>query len=126
MFMEFLNKIKSFFSRIFSNSKLMLDKPKEKTNMSDNQFVNVSSYGKSKNTIEMLKKENLKNKTINDIIKMVESNPKLMRDLSFEQLDVIDKYYINATKNLAGEIELLDRKIEKVNAYLKEMQAKIS
>lgn len=130
MFKELLQKLKDLFARIFKKNKLML-KEADNQAITDVQTVpvenTVNSFAElTPNTIEELKEENKRNQTVNEIIDMVEANPELMENLTEEQLDVIDEYYINANKKLLEEIDVMNEKISAITENIKMMDQQIA
>ncbi|MCR5146480.1 MAG: hypothetical protein K6B70_03935 [Clostridia bacterium] len=131
MLKGFLQKIKAFFARIFNKNKLMLQEA-DTQEITEEQTINVENTAqentaeKKHNTIQILKNENKKNQTVNEIIEIVEANPELMVNLTDEQLDVIDEYYINANKKLKQEIEIMNNKIADIKSTIKKMDNQIA
>ena len=131
MLKVFLQKIKAFFARIFNKNKLMLQEA-DTQEITEEQTINVENTAqentaeKKHNTIQILKNENKKNQTVNEIIEIVEANPELMVNLTDEQLDVIDEYYINANKKLKQEIEIMNNKIADIKSTIKKMDNQIA
>jgi hypothetical protein len=130
MFKELLQKLKDLFARIFKKNKLML-KEADNQAVTDVQTVPVentvnSLVEQTPNTIEELKEENKRNQTVNEIIDMVEANPELMENLTEEQLDVIDEYYINANKKVLEEIDIMNEKISAITENIRMMDQQIA
>lgn len=127
MFKNFIQKIKFFFSKIFGKNNLLL-KESESQTVSDSESISENNDvdKKSLNTIEVLKEQNRQNKTIDEIISLVERNPKVMVNLNDDQLDVIDNYYIKANNRIKKEIDIIDEKINSITEYIEQMNEKIS
>jgi hypothetical protein len=130
MFKELLQKLKDLFARIFKKNKLML-KEADNQAVTDVQTVPVentvnSFVEQTPNIIEELKEENKRNQTVNEIIDMVEANPELMENLTEEQLDVIDEYYINANKKVLEEIDIMNEKISAITENIRMMDQQIA
>lgn len=126
MFNSFIQKIKNFFSKIFGKNNLLLKEP-ENQSISNSESNSVSiNDKKTLNTIEILKEQNRQNKTIDEIISLVERNPKVMVNLTDDQLEVIDNYYINANNRIKKEIDIIDKKISDISEYIEQMNKRIS
>lgn len=138
MFKEFLQKIKDFFNRIFNKNKLMLKEAENQSNIEVGPIVEKNTEEKvesiieekvaekTPNIVEKLKEENKKNQTVSEIIEMVEAKPELMENLSDEQLDVIDDYYIKANERVKEEIEAIDQKIASITETIRKMDEQLS
>lgn len=108
---KIVEKIKSFLNKIFSNKTAMLN---------EGQNHNINNIQKKSNIVEEIKKENKKNQTVQDIIDITESNPYLLENLSMEQLDVIDNYYIDENQKLENEIKTMNKKIDVIKNKLED------
>ncbi len=138
MFKEFLQKIKDFFNRIFNKNKLMLKEAENQSNIEVGPIVEKNTEEKvesiieekvaekTPNIVEKLKEENKKNQTVSEIIEMVEAKPELMENLSDEQLDVIDDYYIKANERVKEEIEAIDQKIASITETIRKMDEQLA
>lgn len=104
--------IKNFFHNLFKKTNLMLNKPQE------NNTVKIYSNVPKVNSIDEIKAENKKNKTIQEIIDITEKNPEILKNLNADQLELIDNYYVEKNKKMKEQVNLLYKKIDIVKKEL--------
>ena len=110
---KIFNSIKNFFNRLFNNEKPMLNKASDEGNV-----INFKQESVDNNSISIIKKENKKKQTVKEIVSMTEKNPELLKNLSYEQLDVIDKYYKEENERLQKEIDIINEKVKDVKGKI--------
>ena len=110
---KIFNSIKNFFNRLFNNEKPMLNKASDEGNV-----INFKQESVDNNSISIIKKENKKKQTVKEIVSMTEKNPELLKNLSYEQLDVIDKYYKEENERLQKEIDIINEKVKHVKGKI--------
>ena len=101
------SKIKNFFLRLFGgndNHSTSIDKTVTE-NITEN--VKTVSQGKQKNTIDIIREENQKNREKEDLLLQIEKNPNLINDWSIEKLLKLEKF-------LDEEIAEYDKNIERL------------
>lgn len=86
--MKIIKNIKNFLCNLFKKSNLMLNKPQA------NKGVNSNQNNGKINTIQQLKNENKRNRTIQEIVDIIEKNPENLKNLNVEQLKLINNYYV--------------------------------
>lgn len=114
---KIVEKIKNFLNKIFSNKTVMLNEGQDKA-VNKNIENNISM--KKTNVVEEIKRDNKKKQTVQEIIDMTEKNPSLLKNLSYDQLDVIDNYYKEENAKLKDEIQIINKKIAIVKTRIAE------
>ena len=114
---KIVEKIKNFLNKIFSNKTVMLNEGQDKV-VNKNIENNISM--KKTNVVEEIKRDNKKKQTVQEIIDMTEKNPSLLKNLSYDQLDVIDNYYKEENAKLKEEIQIINKKIAIVKTRIAE------
>lgn len=104
--MKIINNIKEFLRNLFKKSDLMLNKPQA------NNGVNSNKNNVKINTIQQLKNENKRNRTIQEIIDITEKNPENLKNLDIEQLKLIDNYYVEKNAKMKEQLNSLYKKID--------------
>lgn len=105
---SFIDKIKNFFRKIFGKQNKVIVEDKllnvEKTSEYTNNFK--ASLSDSTNIEEMKK-----NSKILEIIDIIEKEPKTLKKLSMDKLEVIDNYYVDRIFEIDKKINTLKRKL---------------
>lgn len=114
---KIVEKIKNFLNKIFSNKTVMLNEGQDKV-VNKNIENNISM--KKTNVVEEIKRDNKKKQTVQEIIDMTEKSPSLLKNLSYDQLDVIDNYYKEENAKLKDEIQIINKKIAIVKTRIAE------
>ena len=114
---KIVEKIKNFLNKIFSNKTVMLNEGQDKV-VNKNIENNISM--KKTNVVEEIKRDNKKKQTVQEIIDMTEKSPSLLKNLSYDQLDVIDNYYKEENAKLKEEIQIINKKIAIVKTRIAE------
>ena len=103
---NFVGNFKSFVQRIFNNKTLLLS---DKTDNYDKDQI----YTKNEtNIIDELSLENKKNQTMNEIIELIETQPKVLYKLNSKQLNIVENYYNEENEKLQNEINEKKKKIK--------------
>ena len=87
-------------------------------NTQENKVRQFNNMNQIVNPVEVMKVENRKKQITNEIIELVDQNPKALNYLNTEQLRFIDNYYVDDMKKLENTLNSLQKDIEDLDRLI--------
>ena len=115
-----LDNMMFFFKKVFKKDQLMLNEGNKELeeNTQENKVRQFNNMNQIVNPVEVMKVENRKKQITNEIIELVDQNPKALNYLNNEQLRFIDNYYVDDMKKLENTLNSLQKDIEDLDRLI--------
>lgn len=115
-----LDNMMFFFKKVFKKDQLMLNEGNKELeeNTQENKIRQFNNMNQIVNPVEVMKVENRKKQITNEIIELVDQNPKALNYLNNEQLRFIDNYYVDDMKKLENTLNSLQKDIEDLDRLI--------
>ena len=108
------NKIKEIVFKVFEPKKTINNNAAQKSKDAEKELVSSQSKLNSNDIVNMLKEENKKQKTKDDIIDAIEEHPEILDTLPVQRLVELNQLYDEKIKENSEEIECLTVKLNKL------------
>lgn len=105
------SKIKRFFSGLFGNLKENTSIESTKIKENESQNTNVKEENTVKNSIDIMREQNVKNREKEDLLLQIEKNPDLINDWPVEKLKKLEAIYDKKIEEYDKEIAKLNKNI---------------
>lgn len=118
-----LDNVMFFFKRVFKKNNLLLNEASDVVKTDDQSRQN-NKINQIVNPVEVMKAENRKKQITQEIITLVDENPKALNYLNEEQLRFIDNYYVKDIKKLDDSIQSLQNDIRELDMLIEYCKSK--
>ena len=118
-----LDNVMFFFKRVFKKNNLLLNEASDVVKKDDQSRQN-NKINQIVNPVEVMKAENRKKQITQEIITLVDENPKALNYLNEEQLRFIDNYYVKDIKKLDDSIQSLQNDIRELDMLIEYCKSK--
>lgn len=118
-----LDNVMFFFKRVFKKNNLLLNEASDVVKTDDQSRQN-NKINQIVNPVEVMKAENRKKQITQEIITLVDENPKALNYLNEEQLRFIDNYYVKDIKKLDDSIQSLQNDIKELDMLIEYCKSK--